>query len=610
MILDHYLQLFHYYRKLIAWTIFGLTGTVVGFSVILLFVFPFYTGTATVQLMPTEAELAYMSGLTTVGLAGNNPAEMLPATQMEYLMSRPVAERVLDKVRNQLDREPPVEGWRLTVKNAVNETVSFLWMVYNTLNSGKFVEPTPYEQALNRLMKGIDLEAVENSYILQIDVTLPQNPKAAALAANALAEAYIERVHEQSAKTADKLIASLGQEVEKRLGELRNLQKQEFELRKNAGIVALEQERDSLLAQRDAEQERLLEIRIQREESTARLKAYEEDRAELQRRGTLAMVDQEIALSDAQMRALDRREAVRKQSIDRINKDLAALNERENPLLDVQREIDRVQGEIDDLRNKQIVQNLVKNGGLSQARIVNPAIVPDYASFPEIVINTAVAIVASIFLVLIGVVAADTLSNSVKTTVDLRRLAGSLGIGGLPKDLFRTLRRNPTAGVKTRLQESLRRAGAELETRMASHGLLESPHVLVTGLGSSEFIGLASLGLAGAIAARGADVRWRPPRDFSIDNPELLAALGIGEPDDTRTESQRTGKESLDRPTISIECMGPIAAGFGWRKITENEAAVVYAFAGGALAEDELLELRETAVRNGVPEMAFLLIPS
>ncbi len=604
MILDHYIQLFFYYRKLIAWIFVVITGTVASLSVLLLFIFPFYTGTATVQLMPTEAELAYMTGLSSVGLSGNNPAQMLPATQIEYLLSRPVAERVIEKVQAELDRAPPPEGWRLTLKEAMNGIVTFVWMVYNTLNSGKFVEPTPYEQALTRLMRGIDLETVENSYVLQIEVTLPQNAQASALAANALAEAYIERLREQSATTADALIAYLDSEIARRLEDYKRLQQYEFELRKDAGILALEQERDALLASRDLEQERLLDIRIEREELEARLKAYEEDRAELRRRGTLALVEQEIALSDAQLRALDRREALRTQSIERINAELADLNERENPLLEVQRELTRIEEEMDDLRNRRIIQNLSKSGGMSQLRIVNPAVVPAYASFPEVVVNTVVAIFGSIFIVLIVVVAADTLSGSVKTTIDLRRLAGGLALGRLPKRLMRLLRRGGDAGQAGKLQTLLRKTGAELEYRMAANGLFDHSSILVAGFGSREMIGNAALAVAGAMAARGSEVRWHAGGKCESVDTGLLAAAGIAENADSKGDVGQIGT------TVTVECVGPVAAGFSWREVAKRSAAVICVFQEGGLSEEELLEFRDIAARNDVPEVAFIMVPS
>lgn len=602
MILDHYLQLFFYYRRLVIWIVLSFLAAAAGLSMAILLVFPSYTSAATVAILPTEAELAYTRGFSGEGQA--SPMAMMPATHIEYLLSRPVAELVLERVRAQLDQGTELEGWRLTVKESVNEIITFTWMVYNTLNSGKFIEPTPYEQALRRLMKGIDLEIVENSYILRIEVTVPQNARASSLAANALAEAYIERVNEQTAKVAQSLIDYIDGEVAGRNAQYNALQQQEFLLRQEAGILSLEEERQSLLDTRRLEQERLLEIKIEREELEARLQAYENDRAGLQRRGTLALVEEEIALSAAHLSALARREALRQQSVQNINQELAALNERENPIAEIQKEMTRIQGEINGLKERRIALSLSQSKTLSMVRIVNPAVEPVYASFPQVVVNTVIAAVASVFVVFFVLIAADTLPGTIKTSIDLRRVAGSRSLGRLPRNFTKRLLRAKD-GTDAALSALFERAGRNIEQKMGGLGFFEAPIILVTGFGSPEKVGVASLGFAGAIASLGTAVNWRVADDWKFENTDLLRQIGIMSPDADDT-SDNGAKPETGNP-LSLECVGPVSSRFSWSKIAGRSAPLVCIFDEGEITEEELLEFCAEAEKRDVPGLAFLM---
>jgi len=576
-----------------------------GLSTAILYALPFYTATATVAILPTDAEIAYTKNLGGDGQSG--AAALMPALHIEYLLSRPVAERVLEKVRAQLDQQAPVEGWKLAVKEVVGETVKFGFKVYSILNSGKFVEPTPYEQALSRLMRSIDLEVVENSFILQIEVTLPQNAQATALAANALAEAYVERVTEQTSKAAQSLIDSIDKEIEKRNQKYRELQDREYVLRKEAGILSLEQERQSLLSAREIEQERLLEIKIEREELEARLKAYENDRAELRRRGTLALVEEEIALSDAKLSALARREALRQQSVDGINDELASLNERENPIIEIQREIARVRDEIDGLEGRKTELGLSQSKALSIVRIVNPAMEPIYASFPKVVVNTVIAILASIFIAIFVLIAVDTLPGSVKTSVDLRRLVGNRALGRLPHDVTEHVA-SVRESKMTKLRGRLEQVGKKLEPRLGGLGFFDGSTILVTGFGSVQQIGAASLALAGAMATLGCDVRWRPPPGGDPENAKAAGRLGIALADaDGNSDAVADGSPA---ETVTVECVGPISSRFSWRKVVDRAAPLVCVFGGGKLTEEELTEFRDEAEKRGAADLAFLMTVS
>lgn len=605
MIFDHYLQLLFHFRRLAIWIFVSVVTATAGLSTAILYVIPFYTATATVAILPTDAEVTYAKNLGNDTQAG--ATALMPALHIEYLLSRPVAERVLEKMRAQLDPQEPVEGWQLVVKQTAGETVKFVWKVYSILNSGKFVEPTPYEQALSRLMRSIDLEVVENSFILQIEVTLPQNAQATAVAANALAEAYVERVIEQTAAAAQSLIASIDKEIYIRNQQLIDLQERELRLREEAGILSLEQERQALLNARDLEQQRLLDIKIEREELEARLQSYETDRSGMQRRGTLAMVEEEIALSDSKLSALARREALRQQSVDKINGELAALSKRENPITEIQREIQRVRTEVDGLEQRKTELDLSQSKALSLVRVVNPAVEPVYASFPKVVINTAIAIVASIFVVIFVLIAVDTLPGSVKTSVDLRRLVGHRALGRIPHDIADHLA-SASEEKMAQLRPRLADVGKKLEPRLGGLGFFDRSTILVTGFGSAREVGASALALSAAIEALGCDIRWRPAKGGDPEDAEAAVRLGIPLAGNDAGAGAVDGSQSAE--TLTIEYIGPISKRFSWREITERAAPLVCIFGDGTLTEEEITEFCDEAEKRGVPELAFLMTVS
>ncbi len=587
-----------HYRWLLIWIIGGITGAVIFLSVAMLFLFPLYAGEASVTILPTEAELAYTKGWLTGSQF--NPSETMVATHIEYLESRPVAERTLAKLQAALPPGVPPTGWKADLNRKFKEFMAEVWRIYNTLNSGKFVEPTEYESALNRLMKGIDLEAVENSFILKIEVTMARNPEAAAIAANALAEAYVERVAEQAKEIADALDAFFQQEVETREVALDGLEQREYELRKQHGLLAVDEERQALIAARDAESERIIQTEIARQELEARLTAFAGKQSELQRRGVLQKVEEEIALSEAQFRALERRQAIRRQSIASISAKLAALAEKEQPLIGLEREKDRLEQDIADLRGRMILINLSRTSDLSQVRIVNPATVPDYPAFPEVVLNTFIGLFGSIMIAFFVLIVIDTVSDTVKTEVDLRRLAGDRALGRLRRRLVKRLAK-PTKRLGRRHRKQLEAMGATLEPRLAALGDLEKPAIQVTGFGPPGMIVGAARSIAGALAIR--DNRVSCSMSESLDQIPPPAMDG-GRALQLLEENPDPQADGL----IRIECVGPLAAGFKWEQVAQRSPALICAFEAGALQEDTIRQFQNDASSNGVSALSFVMI--
>ena len=197
MIVQHVVQLLRYYRRLALAIVVSGTLIAAAASVTRLMVSPLYTAAAKVAVLPTEAE--YTFGRET-GRGPRATARGLTSTYMEYLKSRPVVEAALDNVAQETGAadEPEVES---ALARRIKGLAGFARRVYRTLDSGKYVQSTARDREVSELMGAIELHKVVDSYILRIQVSL-ENPEAAAAAANALAEAYVERVSEQLATSA------------------------------------------------------------------------------------------------------------------------------------------------------------------------------------------------------------------------------------------------------------------------------------------------------------------------------------------------------------------------------------------------------------------------
>ncbi|WP_192361874.1 hypothetical protein [Mesorhizobium mediterraneum] len=216
---SHYIELARYYKWLLIAIAGGITGVVALTSVFLLFATPLYTGTTTVTMLPTDAELAYTKSW--LGPGQFDPASIMTATHTEYLLSRPVVQRTVDRLMKEygVNESASPAGFKRQLHAVFAAFKSGLRRTYNYLNSGTNVPIDAYEDAILTMQDNIEVEAIEGSFMLQISVTW-DNPKIASAAANYLAQAYLDEVQEQINLAADVLIAKLRSEVSASQGNL------------------------------------------------------------------------------------------------------------------------------------------------------------------------------------------------------------------------------------------------------------------------------------------------------------------------------------------------------------------------------------------------------
>lgn len=212
---SHYSQLLRHYRGLIALTFVALVGGTAVFSVFFLFVTPLYTGTAKVSLLPTQSELAFSQAF--VRSTSVNPANLMAQTHIEYLISREVSARTINRLLQEFPAETnaadaPDSSLTARLKQFFHSFRRNARRVYNILNSGKHVPLDPLTDAVLTLQDAIDVEMVEGTYILAIEVTW-DNPAIAAAAANYLAEEYVQYARAQADEASIQMERSLREEI-------------------------------------------------------------------------------------------------------------------------------------------------------------------------------------------------------------------------------------------------------------------------------------------------------------------------------------------------------------------------------------------------------------
>lgn len=215
MIISHYLELVWQYRRLVAMIALGIFLAATGVGVVQLLMTPVYIATASVTVLPTQAELSYSRRFVSDGDGGSDPAAVMMQTHIENLFSRPVAELTLKRLLNDGEDdadEAAAEPDDNPLKRMVKQALSTLKTFYQIANTGTAAQPSAYDKAIAGIQKSISVDWVQGSYILRISAEA-DTPKRAARIANSVSQAYVER----NRRVADEAAAAVRQYLEQEL---------------------------------------------------------------------------------------------------------------------------------------------------------------------------------------------------------------------------------------------------------------------------------------------------------------------------------------------------------------------------------------------------------
>lgn len=237
----HYRQLLSYYQGLIAFVFIVLVGGTAAISTFLLYLAPVYISSVKVSLLPTPTELAFSQNFvrsTTI-----NPANLLTQTHIEYLLSREIAAKTVDRMMAEEASEPMqpapagpetpdptgVEHQPPGLKHQIAERFTSFRRnarrIYNIVNSGRHVQLDPYTDAVLTLQDSINVDMIEGTYILKIKVYWGK-PELAAAAANLVAEEYVSYARAQAEIASRRMEEVLSQEIAKGNGNFSELEDQ------------------------------------------------------------------------------------------------------------------------------------------------------------------------------------------------------------------------------------------------------------------------------------------------------------------------------------------------------------------------------------------------
>ncbi|WP_415893028.1 hypothetical protein ACMXYN_00605 [Neptuniibacter sp. PT8_73] len=425
--ITHYLELFKFYRKFILTGTLATGGLVFLLSVFVLVASPLYKGVATITMQPTEAELAYTQGW--LGVSQFNPAAILTQTHTEQLLSRPVAEKALSLLLQQeLAKGVEETGIKGFFKKAGRAAKRLFWRTWNTLNYGKHIPLSESEELLVTLMEATDIEVVEGSYIINIEV-LYKDPVIASKVANILAEAYVKQTKDDYKEQAAGLRESLQLILTQKELELSKSVEADIIKRKELGISDITFEREALLSSRDREVEKRADDEITLNELNNKVASLKRSKRKLTRRDLIDKIESDLILSESERIGIVSRIKNRAKIIEEYDQRLIALQKHEKGFRDTQQKQTELKADVEDLRRRMVTVSLAGNTGLSQVRMISPSIAPLYPWFPKVFLFSVAAVITGFIIMTLVVVVIDTTTTRILTTDVLRTSVGTRVLG-------------------------------------------------------------------------------------------------------------------------------------------------------------------------------------
>jgi len=410
--LSHYLELLRLYRARILITVLvaGLTGLML--SVLILKTSPSYTASVTLNMQPSEEALLFNRQF--MGQSQFNPATIITQTHIERILSKPVAERAIQKLREergdvtQIEREPSILG----------NLKLLLWKTWTRLNYGEY-RPAPEElQLTNELLEALDIETVEGSYILKIEAA-HEYPTIAADVANAVAETYVVMAAEEFAAESDRAAEVLRQRVIDMDATLDTLLREKETLRQRYDIADIARQASLLLVSIEDAQARLAEDQLKRQ-----LLQIELDRLTDQISGRSSNSTGPINTLNERISDLDQLLSFRSSQIAQKSAELSLLSNRESEFTEINEQIETARAEVATVRQQLSSFELGVQTQARQIQLVSPASAPLYPSSPKVLVNFIASMIVATLLCFMVAVVQDIFGARIRTGADLNATVG------------------------------------------------------------------------------------------------------------------------------------------------------------------------------------------
>lgn len=402
--LQHYQELARQYRGRIFLTAVSAALLVLALSLVLLKVSPIYKSTVIFNMQPSEEALSFNREFQ--GRSQFNPATIITQTHVERLLSRPVTERALDIILAESDAEAAVEP------SYFDEVKLLLWQSWTRLNYGEYRPLPQREQYIEELIESVDVEIVEGSYILKLEAG-HQYPAIASRIANAYADAYIEIARQDFQDGTNELAVTLRARISAAEAELQRLFAERETLRSEFDINDIRTEQELLLSSVQTLRLNLDDEQLDLSLAQAEL---EELIAEL---GSASGNARTVRDQRSDISALETRIEFRRSQIAATQEQLAALAEKESLFSTLSGEIEDVQLNLTDLRERLLSFELSGQARADQVQVIQAAKPAIYPSFPKVLINTVAAGIAGALLYLMVLSIQDMFGGRIRTSQDL-----------------------------------------------------------------------------------------------------------------------------------------------------------------------------------------------
>jgi len=593
LIIQHYLQLLSHHRRLVAKIVMWVTLATALLSLLLLAIMPQYAATSSVVMLPTDPELAFTRGW--IGSSQYNPTAFMAQTQVEYLLSRPVAEATLKQLMDEYAKEMAAvaspTGLRGALTTAVRSLKTAYYWTWNTLNYGHYVPLTTYDGYLALLRKGTKVELVEGSFVMQISVSLP-DARLAARAANVLAEAYQKEIARQFSLSGTQLQTFFDGEISRRQAVVDSLVNEEIRLGRELGVLSLNEQKTALQSAMDSELTALTSAQVDLAQLDSRVEALQEQIGSITQQDVLAQVDQDLSMAKVQREVLKRSLDAHQQNLDEFNHRFEELAARAQPLQTVTLKRENAESNLQSLVQRKMDVYLSTYASLSEVRTISPAIEPRYPSSPEVLIYTIIAFIGGLFISVMVLIAIDSTSEAVKTFPDLFNVVGGRALALVTPALLGQARGKPLPLLG---QFNFLGAFADLGHRLDQLRGDAREAVDVVGFGGQEVVMEATTALCTALAAEGRTVVCHLPG--GVARPTIRRDLA----DRVRFDDETTGPNAVH--LVVDTTTSP------WDRL-EGDAGrgFICAVKAGLFSEDRLAGFRDEAAAAGHEQVAYVLV--
>lgn len=476
--LSHYKELLRHFWRVILLGAVGAGLTALALSLLLLKASPIYESSVVLNMQPSDEELQFNRGF--MGVSQFNPATIIAQTHIERLTSRPVAERAIDillaEAGGALPSEPPT---------AFDRFRAWFFRTWNMLNYGYYIPPTERQVLISDMLKAINIEIVEGSYILLIEIS-HSHPEVAARAADALARAYVEVTQESFIADAADVDASIKRVMDATERDLAQALAQQRDIMRTLGVSNVDAERDILLETRREARQNLLDAQV----NLKLLTAQEESLVSSISRETDSSAVQQLRLELTETRAsraqAGARIELRAASLEEIDEGLVALNRAEEALEETNQRITGIRTDLEELQSRRIKIELAREARMSQVRTISDAQVPAYPKFPKVFVNTVIAVFLGAMLTLIPISATDVLDGRVRTIEDLNQALGQRVLPTASRSIIRKARRFLKTGRKP--SGKMERFAQSMGRRFITDGARSWPsqRIFVTAFGQED----------------------------------------------------------------------------------------------------------------------------